>query len=223
LTSEMIWEGKTVENAVALASKELNRPPEQIVYEIIQEPVKGIFGMSKLAKIKVLDGEKNGNIDINKADTTENSDFGRQKLENMLKLMGISDFTIQTSQDGENTILNIASESEGLLIGRHGKTREAMQYIIDRMSGHEGKRKFIIDIGGYLNRRKEKLERMALQAASKVKQTNKEEKLEAMAAHERRIIHLLLKDNPDVKTYSVGDGTLRHVVIAPKSSENSVE
>jgi spoIIIJ-associated protein len=144
---------------------------------------------------------------------------GQETLENMLKLMGISQYEVKSRIEEDSVILDIKSEAEGLLIGRHGKTREAIQYLVDRISNNTEKEKikYIIDIGGYLNRHRETLEKIAARAITRVRETQREEHLEAMSAFDRRIIHLYLRENLEVKTYSLGEGGLRHIVIAPKN------
>lgn len=234
----MIWEGKTIESAIANALKEMNQSRENVEIEVLQEPVKGIFGLAKMAKIKVVLKE---NQDIEHkivAEETESEEKtaksesrihtqaseqdrikGYETLKNILNLMGISNFEIKSHIEEGNVILDIRSEAEGLLIGRHGKTREDIQYLVERIcnTNEKEKVKYIIDIGGYLNRHKETLEKIAMRALNKVKETKKEEHLEAMSAYDRRIIHLFLKEDPEVKTYSIGEGGLRHIVVSPKT------
>jgi len=211
-----------------MALKELQCNQDEVDIEVLQEPSKGIFGLVKLAKVKVIPKPKGikSKDSINRehlASVEQNEghdaqERGRDVLDNILKKMGISNYEIKVRIEEDNIILDVKSESEGLLIGRHGKTREAIQYLVDRISNiHEKERnKYIIDIGGYLNRHKETLEKIAQRAAERVRSLKKEEHLEAMSAFDRRIIHLYLKDNSDIKTFSLGEGGFRHIVVAPQ-------
>lgn len=150
---------------------------------------------------------------------------GQVILEKILSLMDIRRVRVSTASDSETIILNVDCDAEGLLIGRHGKTREAMQYLVNRIAAgtedvHKERHKYILDIGGYLQRHRETLQKIAHKTAQRVKETKAEEKLQAMSAFDRRIIHLALKDDPEVHTYSIGESTLRQVVIAPKQTSS---
>lgn len=245
--SERIWEGKTVEKTIENALKELNCSREEVDVEILQEPVKGIFGLTKSAKVKIIPKfdpavRQPKPMDVQSAaeiaDIPERHEYrpriytpasdearikGQETLEKILGLMGIAQYEVTSRIEEDHVILDIKSEAEGLLIGRHGKTREAIQYLVDRISNanEKGKVKFIIDISGYLNRHRESLEKIAQRAVKHVKETKQEEHLEAMSAFDRRIVHLYLKDDTDVQTFSLGEGGLRHVVIAPMSQEEA--
>ncbi len=226
--SETIKEAKTVEAAIAAALKELNRTREEVEIEILQEPVKGIFGLSKMAKVRAVNKTPEDfepeSREIPVADrmaTAEEKAEAAQVVEKMLNLMGINKYEMQVRTDENNVVFQIESDSEGLLIGHHGRTLEAMQYLVNKIVGvgKEERIRYILDVGGYLTRRKETLEKIAGRCVKKVKETQQEVSLKAMSPVDRRIIHLFLKDDPDVKTYSEGEGTTRHIVIAPKAKE----
>jgi spoIIIJ-associated protein len=114
--------------------------------------------------------------------------------------------------------LDIECESEGLLIGRHGQTLSSLQYLVNRVIHNSVNKqvRYIIDVGGYKVRHKAILEKMAKRIAQKVSDSKEEEELAAMSAYDRRIIHMYIKDNSEVTTYSLGEGNYRRVVIAPK-------
>jgi spoIIIJ-associated protein len=82
--------------------------------------------------------------------------------------------------------------------------------------------KFILDIGGYRNRHQQILEKIAKRVAKEVAESKRSQSLEQMNAYDRRIVHLCLKDHPEVSTFSDGEGSYRHIVITPKDNNESL-
>jgi len=114
--------------------------------------------------------------------------------------------------------LNIVGDDLGGLIGRRGETLRDLQFvarlIVSRRLGAWPN--FILDVEGYKARRVNALRALALRMAEQVRQTGRPAVLEPMPAHERRIIHLALRDDPAVYTESTGEGEERKVQILPK-------
>lgn len=230
---ETLWEGKTVESAIATALKELNCTEPDVEIEVVQEPVKGIFGIVKTAKVRVVRRVQESRVEervvasptrvrpVSRDVIPEDQERGVQAVETLLKLMGIESTRVQGRIENGSVILDLASDAEGLLIGRHGRTREALQYVVDRIANQNQKEKikYIIDIGGYLNRHKETLENLAQRTAEKVRTQHHSEPLPSMNAFDRRIVHLFLKDHPDVETRSEGEGEARHILILERRSQ----
>ena len=111
----------------------------------------------------------------------------------------------------------------GILIGKHGQTLDAIQSIVEKVINKRRKNRtrVLVDIEGYLETRKEKLEKLAMRLAEKSKRISKPISLGEMNAYDRRIVHIALKDNPDVLTRSRGEGPLRKLVIFPKNRNHS--
>ena len=114
-------------------------------------------------------------------------------------------------------ILDVSGGNLAVLIGRHGRTLEALQQIVTalintRLGFHYP---VIVDIEGYKDRRRQKLQSMAHNMAAKAKRQHKSQRLAAMNAYERRIIHLALSGDTEVTTYSEGEDPNRYVVIMP--------
>ena len=215
---EITKEGKTVESVISLILDELKCDRSDLEIEVLQEPVKGIFGLTKMAKVHAslkLNSPKNSDGETGSRDDEENI---KTILIKILDLMGINYEEIVVNQEGECVIFEIKSESEGLLIGHHGKNIESIQYLINKIINQKDKEKikFFIDIGGYLNKHKENLHKIADNAVSKVLESKEEISLLPMNAYERRIIHLYLKEHALVKTQSQGEGNNRFVVISIK-------
>jgi spoIIIJ-associated protein len=115
-------------------------------------------------------------------------------------------------------IVDIKGDDLSVLIGPRGETLDALQYVSRLMVGHQLQQRahFVIDIEGYRERRQQALTRMAERMADKAVKRGSPVTLEAMPAHERRIIHMALRGSPDVTTESTGEGKRRRVRIYPK-------
>ncbi len=217
--SEFIKEAKTVEAAILEILEEANCSREDLEIEVLQEPVKGIFGLSKMAKVKAIyrinkNLHTTSKIDLNCDEYIKINEI----LVKLLSLMNIKYDEIEIKKEGEYAVFEIKSESEGLLIGHHGKTIESFQYLINKIINPKDKEKtrFLIDIGGYLNKHKQNLSRIADIAVKKVIDTKEDVQLTPMNAYDRRIVHLYLKDNVFVKTQSQGEGSNRYIVVSAK-------
>ncbi len=121
--------------------------------------------------------------------------------------------------DGEDRVMfNVQGGDTGVLIGKRGQTLEAIQYLIEKIiNKHSEERiRIQVDVEGYLENRRNNLRSLARRLADKTKHTGKPSTLGQMNAHDRRIVHLTLKDDTDVRTQSMGDGFYRKLVIFPK-------
>jgi spoIIIJ-associated protein len=109
------------------------------------------------------------------------------------------------------------------LIGRRGETLAALQYLTRLITSRRiGRRAYlVVDVDGYKARREAMLRRLAFRMAAQAIQRGRTVSMEPMPPHERRIIHLTLKDNPDVLTESVGEGDNRKVTIVPRRQQPS--
>lgn len=116
--------------------------------------------------------------------------------------------------DGE-LILDITGGDLAVLIGRHGRTLDALQMVVSSLMSSTLRFHYpvVVDVEGYKNRRKEKLRGIALSAASRAKRQHSKVSLPPMNAYERRLIHLALVDDDQVTTHSEGEEPARHVVI----------
>lgn len=116
--------------------------------------------------------------------------------------------------------IDIDGGRSDLLVGRGGNALDALQFLVGIIVNrkHDGKVRITIDAAGYRRKHKESLEALALELAEQVKEHDQEAELDPQPARDRRIIHNVLADHPDVTTYSEGEGDRRHVVISPKKS-----
>jgi spoIIIJ-associated protein len=151
--------------------------------------------------------------------------LGQEFLVDLLKLMGVrasvqSMLGYELAEEGQEppTVLNITGDDLGILIGRRGETLRALQYLIRLMVSHRLKRwsDLVVDVEHYRVRRRQALENLATRVAERVAETGRTQALEPMPSYERRLVHIALRNHPDVKTQSVGEGERRKVTIVPK-------
>jgi spoIIIJ-associated protein len=139
-------------------------------------------------------------------------------IQDILFYFNVGNITID-EYDGEDSelILDITGDDLAVLIGRHGKTLEALQTIVSAILLQKIGYRYpvIVDVEGYKSRQREKLESIAKSAASRAVKQNKNIHLNPMSPYERRIIHIALSSNKKVTTQSEGEGSKRHVVISP--------
>ncbi|MCL0056669.1 KH domain-containing protein, partial [Dehalococcoidia bacterium] len=114
--------------------------------------------------------------------------------------------------------IDVSNGDLGVLIGRRGQTLASLQYLVNIIIGRKLKSgvRVIVDVAGYRKRRDEELQNMTLRVAELVKSTRRSITLEPMPAMERRVVHLALRDDPELATQSVGFGDSRKVVVYPK-------
>ena len=119
--------------------------------------------------------------------------------------------------DGKIT-LNIIGDRSGLLIGRKGKTLDALQYLVSKIvnKAFDKKINVIVDSEDYRKRREDSVTQLALKMGEKAKRIKKPVTTNPMNPHDRRLVHLALKDDENLETRSRGEGLLKKVVIIPK-------
>ena len=153
----------------------------------------------------------------NLASMTERAEKAREVLQNILDMMPI-DAEVHLETDEEHITLNIESPKGGLIIGKKGQTLDALQFIVARMVGrtHHGPGRIVVDAEGYRERRANQLRSMAHQVAEKVREENVPYAFDpSLNGAERRIVHMELKDEPDLTTESEGEGDKRRLVVFP--------
>jgi spoIIIJ-associated protein len=127
-----------------------------------------------------------------------------------------------TVREQENpVVLGITGRNLGVLIGRRGDNLQALQFMVNLILSKNRRQwpRVVIDVENYRERREESLRTLADRIAYRVRRSGRPYTLEAMPAGDRRVIHLALRDHPDVETYSIGEGAARRVVIAPKRAQ----
>jgi len=145
-------------------------------------------------------------------------------VEGILSRMNIP-AVVKLQEENDTVILKIQGDGDGLLIGKRGQNLDAIEYIVNKAVHHsinEGKR-IVVDTEEYRKRREDSLLSTALQTAQKVRKTRKPITLGPMNPHDRRIIHIALKDDKSLTTISRGEGEYRKIVIIPARQEHAAE
>jgi spoIIIJ-associated protein len=121
----------------------------------------------------------------------------------------------------ETLYLEIMGDQEGILIGRHGRTLESLQILINRMVNKRLAKPFrvVLDIDEYRKRRADTLTKMAVRIGEKAKSKGHPLSIGPFDAHDRRLIHIALKEDPSLRTESLGEGTLKKITIIPVRSK----
>jgi spoIIIJ-associated protein len=160
---------------------------------------------------------------VQEADLDDDAQVGLATLQELLAKMQIeASVTVYrapvSSNESSPWVLQIRGRDLGMLIGRRGETLAALQYITRLIASRELQRRanIVIDVEGYKTRREEMLRRLATRMAEQAIQLGRTVALEPMPPYERRIVHLALRDNPEVRTESVGEGEHRKVTIIPQ-------
>ena len=146
------------------------------------------------------------------------SDEDLDPIQDILKHFDVGEVTIDEYEGDEGElILDITGDDLAVLIGRHGKTLDALQFLVSAITVRTMGFRYpvIVDVEGYKNRQREKLESIARNAAAKAAKQHRSVKLRPMTPYERRIVHIALRDDERVETASEGEGSARHVVVVP--------
>lgn len=142
----------------------------------------------------------------------------RTTLDEIIGRMGINAHVEAYRKEGR-ILLEIKGDGSGLIIGKHGQTLDALQYIMNKIAGKrygELKEKVVLDTENYRGRRIEALENMALRMREKVRKTNKAVTIGPLNPHDRRVIHITLSGDAEVRTESKGEGFYKKLFITPK-------
>ena len=139
-------------------------------------------------------------------------------LQDILQYFNVGEVTIDEYEgDAGELILDISGKDMAVLIGRHGKTLDALQFIVSMITVRTIGFRYpvIVDVEGYKNRQRQKLESIAHSSANRAASQHRKVGLRPMTPYERRIIHIALRDDDRVETVSEGAGPSRHVVVVP--------
>lgn len=210
-------EARTVDEAVNIACKELGVNIAQVNFEVLQEPTRGLLGLmgGKPAKVRISVKETKSN--------SEPAQKAAQLLKGMLDRMNIPS-QIDVEENEECILLTIQSSyTGGLLIGYRGRTLNSIQYLLNQMLGKDktNTRSIEVEFQDYRKRRQQLITRLTKEAVKKAKDSKSPVHMEAMGALDRKFVHLLLREDPEIIATSVGEGPDRHIVITlTKSKEN---
>jgi len=154
-------------------------------------------------------------------DSQEKENLLKKITEEVLQKMTFENFSVSVAgkgdADGENFVINIETPESNLLIGQYGVTLAALQHILRLLVRRqtEDRFRFLADVNHYLQAKTDSLAELAIESARQVIRDKKPVVLRPMSAYERRLVHLELTGNENVKTESIGEGEERNVVIRP--------
>lgn len=207
MKQELIFTGKTVELALADAAAQLGMEADQLTYEVVEHEKSGFLGIGGgLAKIKV---ER----------TIAGEIVAKEFVENLLSNMEVDAKVEMTALRKNDRVINVIGDEAGVLIGHHGDTLEALQYLTNLAANkreEDESRDYVhitVDVENYRSKREHTLRQLAKRMAAKVQKTQKSVMLEPMSPYERRIIHSEVQAIEGVSTNSIGVDSNRRVVI----------
>jgi spoIIIJ-associated protein len=147
----------------------------------------------------------------------EVADAAVEALKSLLENFGIEAEIEEYEGDEGEIILDVVGDDLGVLIGRHGKTLDGIQILVGAITNRSigYRHPVIVDVEGYRQRRREKVEQIARRAADKALRNGEAVSLRPMTSYERRVVHMSLRDDARITTASDGDEPFRHVVISP--------
>lgn len=216
MKKDIIVTAKTIEEAAQNGATQLGVAREDVEIEVLEEPKKGFLGMGAApAKVKV-------------TYILKPLEAARNFIETLMNDLGITaDIQIHDDGDGES-LITIEGEGASILIGHHGDTLEAFQYLVNLAANKKDDEdrqytRITVNIENYREKREETLRKLAVKMASKVKKSGRNIALEPMNAYERRIIHAEIQKIEGVSTNSVGAEGNRRVVIFPEGMTKPTE
>ncbi len=236
---EKEFTAKTVDEAKALAAQEFGVSVDDIDFEILEQPRKGLFGLKGEARVKAVytepveepaaapaEEEAPASYEDEENDAAElPADFdiessakvkaAKQYLTDVLHALKLENFEITAIRKDNNVVLDISGDKLGVVIGRRGETLDSLQYLTILASNRteESYCRISVDCNGYRDKRKETLESLAKRTSAKVIKQGRKIALEPMNPYERRIIHSCVAEIEGVSSHSTGVEPYRKVVI----------
>jgi spoIIIJ-associated protein len=244
----VIKSAKTVEEAVKLALAELDTTKDKVDIDVIEEPSSGFLGILgvKPAIVKIVEKEdqdkfeksprkspkenkkeetkvyKKEETEIKKAKKVEQEPKQKPNKEIKPKDIMPGCEVSKSFEDKDEISLEIEGDNLGLIVGKHGETLNAIQYVTAMVYNNNIKnyKRVNVDAGGYRKRREEKIVEFSLKMANKVKDTGRRISLEPMNSYERRIVHIALQKVSGINTFSEGREPNRKIVITSTEKNN---
>ena len=158
-------------------------------------------------------------IEVTEEELDAIADTAIAALQDILKYFNVGEVTIDEYEGDEGElILALTGDDLAILIGRHGRTLDALQFVVSAITVRSMGFRYpvIVDVEGYKSRQREKLESIARSTANKAASQHRSVKMRPMTPYERRIVHIALRDDDRVDTASEGEGSARHVVVVPR-------
>jgi spoIIIJ-associated protein len=215
--------GETVGEAKWAALRELEQrypalDKAAVRFEVVSEGERGLLGVGyKPARVVAHLPEEAAVVAEVAEDEGGQAGEARALVAKIVATLGV-EARVEAEEDADGIVVTCSGPDVGLLIGRHGQTIDAIQYLLNviayRAYGDE-KKDVTVDAAGYRERRRATLETLADRVAERVRDSGEAEELEPMTAVERKIVHLRLKEVAGVATASEGTEPNRYVVVLP--------
>jgi len=242
MIEEVTVEGPSVEEAIDAALEQMGVQQDAVQFEVLSEPGRGLFkGGSAPARVRVWlkpgvelavgDEVEDDDSDVVEAPNTTNeeadltddqldaiADAGADAIRAILGALNIEGAIDEYEGDEGEIILDITGDDLAVLIGRHGRTLDALQVIVSTITNRKLDIRYplVVDVSGYRHRRRLKLEEIARGAADRASRQRRSVQLRPMSSFERRVIHVVLRDDRRVTTESEGSEPRRMVVVHPR-------
>lgn len=241
MNRECVTQAPSVEEAVDAALEQLGVQQDGVEYEVLEEPGKGMFGMgARDAKVRVWvkpdylveeapedDAEElpaaviadDEEPELTDEELDKVADTAVEALKQILTHFGVTEPVVEEYEGDEGEIiLDVMGGDLGLLIGRHGRTLDALQAAVGAVTTRQLGFRYpvVVDVEGYRHRRRQKIEDMARRAADRAVRQHIPVRLRPMTAYERRVVHVALRGDKRIVTGSEGAEPYRQVVISPK-------
>jgi spoIIIJ-associated protein len=215
-------EGETVGEAKWAALRELEKldpaiDKSNVRFQVVSEGERGILGVG-YSPARVIATVSADSVSAPASDDeSEPAALVREVIARTAAAIGIS-CRVEIAEDSDSLVATCSGRDLGLLIGRHGQTIDAIQYLCNAILVRDGAGvAVVVDAAGYRARRESTLAALAAGAAEQVERTGERVELEPMTAVERKIVHLSLQERDGVETTSEGTEPNRFVVVLPAS------
>jgi spoIIIJ-associated protein len=214
-------EGETVGEAKWSALRELERrfpglDKGSVRFAVVSEGERGLLGVG-YAPAKVIASVSNPvAAEVGEEEPGSPAALLRELVERIARGLG-APVAVSIREDDEALVATLTGPDLGLVIGKHGQTIDAIQYLANAIvwRSQEERKSVIVDAAGYRDRRRASLEQLADRAAGEARASRKDVSLEPMSAVERKIVHVYLQEREDVETTSEGTEPNRYVVVKP--------
>jgi spoIIIJ-associated protein len=214
-------EGETVGEAKWSALRELERrfpglDKSTVRFAVVSEGERGLLGVGYTPARVIASVESTAAAPAADEEPGSPAARLRELVERVTAALG-APVAVTIQEDEETLAATLTGPDLGLVIGKHGQTIDAIQYLATAIiwRGLDERKAVVVDAAGYRDRRKASLEQLAERAAGEARASGQAVSLEPMSAVERKIVHLRLQDREDVETMSEGTEPNRYVVVKP--------
>jgi spoIIIJ-associated protein len=222
---EREFEGRDLEEALGAASTALSLARERFEFRIVEEGRRGVFGLgAKRVRILVAVPDEAAPeawkepVPSPPRSSSDPAEAGavEETVRRMLGMMGL-ELDARTEAAGESVRVILSGEDRSLLVQKDGELLNALQFLLNRM----GRRAWpavshlVVECEGYQGRREEDLVNLTREVARQVARTGRPKKLHSMNPYERRLVHITVREFPELTSRSAGEGFLKQITVAP--------